>query len=150
MKNLILQQEGNAWVRLLGPNSKPFMEYLKYRVKVDRRRYDAGTRAWMVHWRELRDVVAVARGYFQQIDWSTLPTEWQMYLAGAEFNAPVNEEISENPFSVLFVTEDAPIEVVKAAYKALVQVHHPDVGGSTAAMTELNQAYEKILNMRNN
>jgi hypothetical protein len=32
-------------------------------------------------------------------------------------------------------------DVIKRAYRALAQRHHPDKGGSAAAMTELNRAY---------
>lgn len=36
---------------------------------------------------------------------------------------------------------DAPAEVIKAAYRALIRVHHPDAGGDHVAATLLNEAY---------
>lgn len=47
-----------------------------------------------------------------------------------------------NPHRVLFVAQDAPKEVIRAAYLALSKVYHPDFGGSADAQIELNEAYE--------
>jgi DnaJ-domain-containing protein 1 len=55
----------------------------------------------------------------------------------------------ENPYATLYVTEDAPLEVIKAAYKALVAVHHPDVGGDKDAFQKVDSAYRKILQQHN-
>lgn len=49
------------------------------------------------------------------------------------------------PHRILFIAVDAPIEIVKAAYRELAKVYHPDVGGSEEAMRELNEAYEACL-----
>jgi curved DNA-binding protein CbpA len=40
------------------------------------------------------------------------------------------------------------MEVVRAAYKALVFIHHPDRGGSTARMQEINAAFGEIKGKR--
>lgn len=55
---------------------------------------------------------------------------------------------SDSPYRVLYLAETAPLAVVKAAYRALAQIHHPDVGGDTAQMQRVNAAYERILRER--
>lgn len=50
-----------------------------------------------------------------------------------------------DPHRVLFVTPDAPPEVIKAAYRALTKLHHPDVGGNTARMQAINAAAARLL-----
>jgi curved DNA-binding protein CbpA len=35
--------------------------------------------------------------------------------------------------------------VIRAAYKALAMLYHPDLGGDPERMVELNQAYETLL-----
>lgn len=47
--------------------------------------------------------------------------------------------------ATLFVAVDAPIEVIRAAYKALAMLYHPDHGGDSERMVELNRAYETLL-----
>jgi len=144
LAQLIMQQDGD-WVALHATNNKQFVDFLKYSVKpISYRKYNAEEHYWLIHWSQLRTVSTAARKYFSHVDWSTLPTEWQMFLVGAEI--PVASELVpvENPFPILFLTEDAPMEVVRAAYKALAGIHHPDHGGSENHMAELNRAYAAI------
>lgn len=49
-----------------------------------------------------------------------------------------------SPYAVLGVMENAPDEVVKAAYKAQARRHHADLGGNDQRMKEINAAYEEI------
>lgn len=58
---------------------------------------------------------------------------------------------TKNYYSTLSVSEDADIEVIKAAYRALCKKYHPDKKNyhqekSTARMQEINEAYEILAN----
>lgn len=46
-----------------------------------------------------------------------------------------------NHYRLLHVQPDAPPEVIKAAYRALIATRHPDVGGSEYEAVLLNDAY---------
>jgi len=46
-----------------------------------------------------------------------------------------------NPYRLLHVQPDAPTEVIRAAYRALIAVHHPDAGGDAYQAMLLNDAY---------
>lgn len=52
---------------------------------------------------------------------------------------------SRPPHEVLGVETNAPVEVVKAAYRALAKERHSDHGGSDEEMRELNAAKEAML-----
>lgn len=45
---------------------------------------------------------------------------------------------------VLGVVPHAGAEIVQQAYRTLVMKHHPDRGGDTAVMAEINDAYERF------
>lgn len=50
-------------------------------------------------------------------------------------------------YEILFVTPDAPLEVVEAAYKALVKHWHPDRNNSpdaTGRTQQINSAYDEV------
>jgi curved DNA-binding protein CbpA len=47
--------------------------------------------------------------------------------------------------AVLYVSSQAPPEVIDAAFRALAKQYHPDRGGSTAQMQRLNLAREQLL-----
>lgn len=46
-----------------------------------------------------------------------------------------------NYYRLLHVQADAPADVIKAAYRALIRVHHPDAGGDQQIAALLNEAY---------
>lgn len=48
---------------------------------------------------------------------------------------------AESAYAALYLTPDAPPEMVQAAWRALAKIHHPDVGGEAAAMARINDAY---------
>ena len=50
----------------------------------------------------------------------------------------------DNPYAVLHLRKTAQPELVKAAYKTLAQLHHPDKGGDTKAMQAINEAYRQL------
>lgn len=49
-----------------------------------------------------------------------------------------------DPYEILGVRSDAPMDIIDAAYRAQAKRLHPDVGGDPAAMQALNEAYERI------
>lgn len=53
-------------------------------------------------------------------------------------------KIKRDPYEVLGVTKETPLLVVEAAYRVLAKEAHPDSGGTTEAMAELNEAYDVV------
>ena len=50
--------------------------------------------------------------------------------------------MSKDPYQILKVDPSAKLEEVKKAYRKLVKIHHPDKGGDSAVMLEVNSAWE--------
>ena len=51
-------------------------------------------------------------------------------------------------WSTLHLRPGAPVEVVEAAYRALALLYHPDRGGDTDRMQEINAAIEGLRRAR--
>jgi len=51
-----------------------------------------------------------------------------------------------NYYRLLHVQADAPPEVIKASYRALMTLHHPDVGGDHEVAALLNEAFSVLSN----
>ena len=49
-----------------------------------------------------------------------------------------------DPYQILKVHPGAKLEEIKKAYRKLVKIHHPDTGGDSAIMLEVNSAWEII------
>ncbi|HBI56242.1 MAG TPA: hypothetical protein DDY38_05415, partial [Firmicutes bacterium] len=47
-------------------------------------------------------------------------------------------------YKVLGVSPGAPTEVIRAAYRALMKRHHPDVGGDPERAKEIEEAYRNL------
>jgi hypothetical protein len=65
----------------------------------------------------------------------------QAYAALPPPDAPV---MKRDPYEVLGIAHDQPMEVIDAVYRAKAQKAHPDKGGTRAAWDELQDAYERI------
>lgn len=111
------------------------------------RQYDVKRHIWLVHWSRLPLLVQVAQRIYARVDWSTLPDRWQVFIVSGQ-PPPIVILKPRDSFAVLFLTTEAPEVVVKAAYKALSMIYHPDHGGDQDKMSELNAAYDKIQSLR--
>ena len=50
--------------------------------------------------------------------------------------------MSKDPYQILKVHPSAKLEEIKKAYRKLVKIHHPDKGGDSELMLEVNSAWE--------
>ncbi|MCG5247963.1 DEAD/DEAH box helicase family protein [Methylorubrum extorquens] len=58
---------------------------------------------------------------------------------------PIVERESAEWWRVLGIDRHASTSEIKAAFRRLAREHHPDAGGSTAAMANINRAYREAL-----
>lgn len=85
---------------------------------------------------DVRGITKIVIGVYRQLH--PLPPVIQQAPAGSPRPA-----IAEH-YQRLGILPDAPLEVAEAAYKALARRAHPDAGGSTVRMQQLNAAIEQI------
>lgn len=111
-----------------------------YQIEMDRQRRAVDN--LLVIWLILETLrLNEARGYAAEIaavyrqEFPALPAPGQASTAAPS---------STGPYALLYVRNNAPIEVCEAAYRALSKLFHPDVTGSTAVQQSLNAAIEQI------
>jgi hypothetical protein len=63
--------------------------------------------------------------------------------AYAQLQAPANPIITD-PYELLGVRSDAPLEVIEAAFRARMKAVHPDAGGSDQQAKQLTAAMEQL------
>jgi hypothetical protein len=132
-------------VRFGGGSAEEFtirLDALKARVPFVWRKWEARDRAWVVRPPGHDLLLVWARRWFapdhlQVVDGEDAaphghPKRGSDGVAGGE------------PWATLWLLPGAPLEVVKAAYRALALRHHPDRGGSPEVMQRLNTAYEAL------
>ena len=146
------------WVCLRGQTNNSFVSLLKSTVRpISFRKFDVTENCWMVYWTKLREVIDLSRTFYDVIDWSMLPDNWQIFIAGGRIDgntsvrADATTSVLSDYYRMLYVVDNAPMEVVKACYNALVLMYHPDHNagaGDTERFQEVVEAYRKILNHR--
>ena len=52
--------------------------------------------------------------------------------------------MSKDPYQTLKIHPSAKFEEIKKAYRKLVKIHHPDKGGDSTVMLEINSAWELL------
>ncbi len=58
--------------------------------------------------------------------------------------APAIEILIAEAYDTLYLRPGAPLPLVRAAYRALAKMYHPDAGGDTRKMSEINNAYHLL------
>lgn len=104
------------------------------------RQYDPETRHWFIEAEARPDFYKWLENFEASHAVSTI---WNG--PGTHHPPPVRNPAVINPYAVLHLLPSAPPELVKAAYKALAQIYHPDkTGGDDETMRAINAAYERL------
>ncbi len=143
MTKILLSLTGDqVSVKLKSSDREAFsflIESLKDRIPAYDRTYSPASREWFIH-ASARDSLELWLDDAREVcgasvEWQ--PTKHQRTHAHAH-RAP-------DAFATLHLLPSAPPEVVRASYKALAQLVHPDKpGGDTEAMRKINEAYERL------
>src|SRR5262249_22763061 len=125
--------DGSFTVRVFGGKPHIFrtlIEELKARVPSGQRNYDPESKSWPVRDEALlNDWVEFAKRLGATPEWRN------------ERRVPSGHE---NAFVTLHLLPTAPPELVKAAHRELVKLHHPDRGGDLETMQKVNAAYDLL------
>jgi hypothetical protein len=134
---------GDFEIKLKSDDSDAFMAAiaaLKNCVQPMDRAWRPATKSWCVD----------ASAEFEMGEW--------LALCRSNFNAEVTRATEKqkerregraapkpapDPFAALYLLPSAPVEVVRAAYRALATLHHPDHGGDAERMKAINAAYSE-------
>lgn len=108
------------------------------------RQWDPDEKAWYFNASFFPQLLHVLRRFFSDSD-IYISEEVPGYLSLADL---LNVSVPQNqggPYGELFLTPNAPPELVKFVYRKLARMYHPDTGkGDLEKMKRLNLAYEKL------
>ncbi len=122
--------------------------------------FAADTNAFTYAISELKEIIPVAFRNYEPTKKTWLITDWEcldewldelrsVYTVETEYDdeqpsqKPPPQSIA-SPFQTLYLLPNAPPEVVKASYKALAKIYHPDAQGDGEKMIAINRAFEII------
>lgn len=106
---------------------------IKNRIPMRFRKWDGQRKCWLFMNEAIREVLFITEQYCGTVE-------------QVEDNA--TRDLSQEDveaYMLLHVLPSAPKEVIRAAYKAMALLAHPDRGGSTAQMQAINSAYQRLM-----
>jgi hypothetical protein len=130
---------GGCGVKIFVADTNAFsyaIQELKEIIPVAFRTYEPAAKTWMItDWESLDEWIGELR--------SVYPVETE-YNGEQPNQPPQPQQTLASPYQTLYLLPDAPPEVVKASYKALAKIYHPDAKGSNDKMVAINRAYETL------
>ncbi len=142
IKIKITTTDGGSEVKIFAADTNAFtyaISELKGIIPVAFRNYDPTKKTWIItDWGCLDEWLDELRSVYE------IETEYD----DEQPSRPPPPQSIASPFQTLYLLPNAPPEVVKAAYKALAKIHHPDARGSSEKMIEINRAFEVITQNR--
>ncbi len=139
-------------VQIRAPYRRAFVEALKAALPAGTRWWDADEKVWEAERRHLETIVRLARDFYTQVlvdefddEEDAGPKRHRRESRGqAHREAPggANGQAATSPWAALqrFMR---PTDYA-ALRRILAKRYHPDTGGDAAAMTEINQLFDKL------
>ena len=126
---------------------KKAIEWLKVAVPADLRSYDPQARQWFVDMtagEDVREWLSSCESCFAaEVKWNGANSSGTTGRK-QEPTRPPRQQPRIDPYAALHLLPTAPPDVVKAAYRALATINHPDHGGDMVAMQRINTAYAQL------
>lgn len=157
--NLVITYDADSgFCDLIHPYNRRFHDLVKFGVKPTvYRTWNKLHSRWRVHVTRLPMVVIFGKKFFGHVDYSELPDSIQIELVRQLQEAERNQQEKlppqmstilpmrqEQAYRALHLLPTAPPQVIRAVYKALALLLHPDHGGDEEAFKHLQKAYEVL------
>ena len=84
--------------------------------------------------------------FFEHNHWFIHADYVEAVLQFAATEGPPSVVATDDDYATLYLLPTAPVAIVEAVWKALVKIHHPDVGGDTERFKSLLDAYTRVKN----
>jgi hypothetical protein len=144
-------------VKLSSPDQHVFREALesfKWWIPAYHRNYNSAWRTWYVKWDATTQlfewIKQVREAFGAKIEGMKGPwTEYRKPNWQSSYDAPPprrerHVESEYEAYQVLHLLPSAPAPLIKAAYRELAKIKHPDHGGNDEEMKRINSAFDVL------
>jgi len=145
-----LTREGTGWrLRFTCSDQDDFwevVEAIKARIPRYARRFLPADKCWWIDGYELDELAGIFPNFHEMRNggggWTGSNERKSSYTKSPPSESDRIPAAVRRSFAVLYLLPEAPPDVIKAAYRACATVHHPDHGGETEMMKQVNLAFE--------
>lgn len=125
----ISKAENNIFLIIEAPYDKSWIDSFKASIPQKKRFWDNNDKTWWCTKDQLDRVIQLLDQFYDDV-----------LLVG--FDAI---DAAADTWGKLYLTQGAPLELVRAAYRILAKTYHPDVGGDEEKFKLLNEAYKELM-----
>lgn len=104
-----------------------YIDAFKESIPSRKRKWDSTNKCWLIKEDCIEAALVLLRSYFGDFDYEQM-----------------EDTDTATAYADLHLLPSAPVEVVRAAYKALAKINHPDHGGDCATMQRINNSFSII------
>lgn len=115
---------------LRSPYNQEMIDALKANIDKTHRRWYRDIREWWFTQDVYFIVVGLANKYYIKVEIIDSPN-----------NLPIDKTAA---YQILHLLPSAPDDLIKASYRIMSKIHHPDTGGKKEEMQRVNAAYAKL------
>lgn len=133
MRTATIRHLHGAGVELSTPYDPTFITALKAHVPHFARSWIPERKVWFVSTRYEHIALSLVRSYFDVHEEEE-----------HEDDTHTQQNTENNLHATLHLLPAAPPELIRAAYRCLAMLYHPDRGGDVVKMQTLNRAYEAL------
>lgn len=116
-----LVKHNDDWWLLRGKVDSDVVQFVRRSIPAIYRYFDSDRSAWVVHDKFIEEVKQLASGH----------------------SAQTTDDA--DPYAVLHLRPTAPPAIIKAVWREMAKIYHPDRGGDVEAFKRAKAAYDKIM-----
>ena len=137
--------DDNDTIEIIYKNCEELDNYIQSRMESRSRVWSKSSNCWVITPDVIEKIAAVGSPYFDEIKYFSLPPHLQKKVKKFIAQKSKTKDRKESDHSVLYLLEEAPPFLIKAAYKALAGHYHPDKEtGNKEKFLAVSEAYKRI------
>jgi len=163
-----VSRHGGIW--LASPFNRDWIDDMKGMVPYPQRRWNQEAKMWWIGDKFVRKILSLTEQYFgpcspgsldgfqepphphvREGKQSSKKQQWSsnQQSSNQQSSSSFRDDLFTNvrhlsDYRTLYLVDTAPFEVIKASYKTLSHIYHPDRGGDPEMMIAINNAYERL------
>jgi hypothetical protein len=146
---LVIKQKNIYWLTLHFKYNRKFITLIQNIKPSSYRKFNKNLSCWEIHYTKLALIVKDSIKFFKEIKCDDVNEVHKKVIDAILKHHQIKSKAiksikSVNAYETLFVTKSAPKEVIRAAYKALVMLYHPDHGGKADKFRMIQEAYDEL------
>jgi hypothetical protein len=143
---LVIKEKNIYWLTFHFKYNRRFITTIQNLKPSSYRKFNKKLSCWEIHYTKLAPIVRDSLRFFKEIKYDDVNEVHKKIINDVLKHHQTDSKVvkSADAYETLYVAKNAPKEVIRAAYKALAMLYHPDHGGDAEKFRMIQEAYDKL------